>query len=63
MAYKIADYDPFAWNNQALRRKHSFGLNYYILSHNFKVQADYTILDRIERPNDGVFQIQIQIDF
>lgn len=63
LAYRITDYDPFVWSNPSINRKHSFGLNYYVLSHNFKVQADYTIIDRIEGPNDGVFQIQIQIDF
>ena len=63
LAYRIADYDPFAWEDPSINKKHSFGLNYYVLSHNFKIQADYTLIDRIDGPNDGVFQIQIQIDF
>jgi hypothetical protein len=63
LAYRLQSYIPNEGNYESRDRKHSFGLNYYLLGHNFKVQADYTIIDRSVGPNNGVAQIQIQIDF
>lgn len=42
----------------------SFGMNFYLHSHNFKIQTDYTFKkeETIEIDND-VFQIQLQLDF
>jgi hypothetical protein len=63
MAYRIMDYDPDIEIYNPQGRKHSIGLNYYLHGHDLKVQADYTFIDRKNGPNDGIAQIQIQIDF
>ncbi len=42
----------------------SVGLNYYIRSHNLKVQADYTFKrEQVDPVSNDVLQVQLQLDF
>lgn len=62
-AYRFQEYNILIDFPDAAVKKHSVGINYYLLEHNMKIQSDYTRTSGKNFDSMNAYQVQLQVDF